>query len=156
MLKCLYCKAEYDSRDIRLHGDLGAEDDPVLYGSFICSNGHLTGVRKKANASYILCEKQWYPGIPGSLSHLRIFNFKFKYWCIWNIYSNRFAPDIFEEYLEQQNQLKRETFASRLEWLKCALRLNICKDVRLLIGTYVKPSEFWNVRKDDVWSCVIQ
>jgi hypothetical protein len=148
MLKCLHC----EDRD--LHGYLTKKDDSIfIHQSFICSNGHSTNVRKKADGSYILCEREWYPGIPGSLSHLRIYDFKYKSWCIWNIYSNRYATDMFEEYLNQQNQLKSETSASRLEWLKCAKRLNICKDVRLLIGMYIKPSEFWKIEKS--WWCVV-
>ena len=149
MLKCLHCEARYHSNELVLCYPVGyyIKDEICEVGSFVCSNGHLVRVSKKITEPYILCEKEWYPGIPGSLSHMRIFNFKYKYWCIWNIYSNRFATDMFEEYLKQQNQLKSETSASRLEWLKCSLRLNICKDIRLLIGTYVKPSEFWKIEE---------
>lgn len=152
MLKCLHCEAEYDSNDLQLYSNLifyfNPEDDPGSFASFVCLNGHLNGVTKKANEPYVLCEREWYPGIPGSLTYLRIFDFKRKEWNVFNISKTEYnKTDLFDEYLNQQMSLKAEASASRLEWLKCAKRLNICKDVRLLIGTYVKPSEFWKIEE---------
>jgi len=146
MYKCLHCE---DENTICLSWYFDAADDPIspIYGDFICSNGHLNGIVKKIDGSHHIFEVKWYLGIPGSLSHLRIFDFKKKSWCIYNIYSSYLNTNVymmFKEYLKQQNQLKSETSASRLEWLKCSLKLNICIDIRLLIGKkYIKPSEFW-------------
>ena len=159
MLKCLHCEARYDSNDLEFCSFavfyFNPEDNPGSFASFVCSNGHSNGVRKRMTEPYVLYEKEWYRGIPGSLTHLCIFDFKRKIWSEFDINNRTYRnPHIFTEYLEQQNQLKSETSASRLEWLKCALRLNICKDVRLLIGTYVKPSEFWKIEESS-W-CVVQ
>jgi hypothetical protein len=162
MLKCLHCEAEYDSNDLEFcfpavyYHD--PEYDPGSFASFVCSNGHLNGVKKRANEPYIVREKDWYQHmnqrIPGSLSYLCIFNFETNKWDKYKISLTEGQYNLFTEYLKQQNQLKSETSASRLEWLKCALRLNICKDVRLLIGRYIKPSEFWKI-EESLW-CVVQ
>jgi hypothetical protein len=161
MLKCLHCEAEYNSTDLQLYFPAvfyhNPEDDPGSFASFVCSNGHLNGVKKRANEPYISCKKDWYIRIPGSLSYLCLFNFETNKWDkhkISTIEGRTNRLNLFTEYLNQQNQLKSETSASRLEWLKCAKRLNICKDVRLLIGTYVKPSEFWKIEESS-W-CVVQ
>lgn len=82
MLKCLYCESKVDYDDIHLFYPAvyyhNPEDENKLSGkgSFICSNGHFVGVSKRINEPFILHEKEWYPGIPGRLSHLCIFNFK--------------------------------------------------------------------------------
>lgn len=162
MLKCLHCEAEYDSNNLQLYFPAvfyhNSEDDPGSFGSFVCSNGHLNGVTKRANEPFFLCKKDWYIRIPGSLSYLHMFDFKKNKWDKYKIsviYDRTDRLNLFTEYLIQQNHLKAETSASRLEWLKCAKRLNICKDVRLLIGTYVKPSEFWKIEEESWW-CVVQ
>jgi hypothetical protein len=147
MLECLYCEARYDSNEIRslyyptvYCPSIGYERTGST--SFICPNGHLVGVLKKGDQPFTLYEKEWYPGILGSLSHLRIFDFKDRLWCTTKISLNKYS---IREYKSQQSQLKYETSVSRLEWLKCAVKLEICKNVRLLIGKYInrEPREFW-------------
>lgn len=161
MLKCLYCESTVDSENIPLFYPAvyyhNPEDNPGGKGLFICSNGHIVGVSKRKNEPFILYKKEWYPGIPGRLNYIHIYDFESRMWVTLKTGLYRFKDDRFEEYVKQQKQLKSETFFSRLEWLKCACRLGICKDVRLLIGVYMnrEPREFWKV-EDDWWWCVVQ
>jgi len=160
MLKCLYCEYQCDSNEILNLKYLypavyyvDPKDQPAAHSLFHCSNGHLVGVSKKRNEPFVLYKMQWWPGIPGSLTHLHIFDFYKKKWNIINICDTEYKRELFEEYIKQQNILKAETFVSRLEWLKCSLRLNTCKDIRLLIAKeYIKPSEFWKREESSLFN----
>lgn len=163
LIKCHYCDDMIDANKLRfvypaiyiIHGP-----QPSGFSTCCCSNGHFMRLEKRQYDEYVTVPSEWYRGIPGSTTHLLIFDFTSKKWiqhlCV-EIRKSR--PNLFEQYAKQHIQWRIERRESRNAWLQCARKMGICKDLRLMIACYVnrEPIVFWDEHagQEEGW-CVIQ
>lgn len=113
-----------------------------------CEAGHYLSWSRKDD---ILYEEHYCVGLPGRISHVRIFDFvKQRWFTIKLAICSSYQQSLFaKQYLNQQSRRRQQLYQTRKAWLLCALRLNVCKDVRLLIACYLnkEPFNFWIKQK---------
>ena len=141
MLKCLFCN------------DMIQKPDSMFwywYDKFplFCETGHYLSWSKNED---ILSEEQWHFGLSGRISHVRIFDFVKREWNMVKLAQCRpYQQSLFaKQYVNQQSRKRQQLYQTRKAWLLCALRLKLCKDVRMLIARYLnkEPFNFWIKQK---------
>jgi hypothetical protein len=143
-MKCLFCDDIYDN-DSMLHWVKLKNGNHFRY---VCDNGHFLDVSNKDN-EIISNEVFWKPGIPGRQTTLNVFDFKYKQWITFDLKKefnginswNRLCAMHDYTIKVKLDQIRQ----SRKMWLLCAKRLNLYKDIRILIGKYMnyEPIIFW-------------
>ena len=136
MIKCLFCKNNIKLPEI-IHW---------VYAFFplYCNTGHYLIYNRKNGQ---LAEGHWGPGLPGRITHVRIFQFKKNEWNVFKLADTPTSKMeiVAKQYVNQQSRKRQQLYQTRKAWLGCAIRLNIIKDVRILIACYLnrEPFNFW-------------
>mgnify|MGYP001298730557 CR=1 FL=1 len=151
-MKCLHCEAIIPvstlSYFIPAVYYINSKDGPFPRSCTICDNGHAICVYEEQKNKFIIIERDWCYGLPGRLSHVRLWvNNEWTVHEIRNYGDPRGVRDI---YVKNQKERKYQISESRKMWLLCAKRLGLVPDVRKLIGKMMnlEPFEYWKEKED--------
>lgn len=148
-MKCLFCKDVLELKFLERVRRLFPKQ--CTWWNEICKNGHLL-LAVYSNESLKLREGVWRDlHVKGRQTSIQIFIPKLKVWktCLLKDFDrcSKWSKDRLLEIIVQNNEQKRnETKASRQAWLLCANRLNVVPDIRKLIGQMMNwnPTVFWD------------
>lgn len=143
-MKCLFCDSILKHSDVFFNWLKSRKGNS---SSEPCENGHFLRIINKGEL--VLEEAIWKPGVPGRINNSAVYDFEHKIWIIFNLKKEFEAIESWNKFCHMHDKTIKvkldQIRKSRKMWLLCAKRLNLYKDIRILIGKYMnyKPIIFW-------------